>query len=70
MVGDFQLLSFKLASQSKEEETLLSLPISQVSDIENNLLVGDVIKEEIRAAIWVLARDKAPSLDGFPLFFL
>jgi len=35
---------------------------------ENGTLIHEVSKEEIQKAIWDLARDKTPGLDGFTTY--
>lgn len=44
-------------------------PTTQVSGPENILLIGDMTREQIRAAIWKIVGVKALGPDGFLSFF-
>lgn len=44
-------------------------PSDIVSERENQELIKAISKEKVQRAIWSLAEDRAPGLDGFPPIF-
>lgn len=65
-MGDPGLFHSRWIASLGEDGPFLPPPVCQVTDLESTLLMADVIGEEIQAAIWAMARDKAPRHDGFP----
>lgn len=48
---------------------LQELHLPQISNIDSNMLLAPITNEEIQDAMFHIANDKSPRLDGFPSMF-
>ena len=59
----------RLTLRKTMQEILINMIPQVLGVVENNYILGNIMEEEVKCAMFSMKAYKAPGLDGFPLTF-